>query len=324
MTQTAATVTNVGATATKAGTSVVGKWVIIAVIAVTVLGASGVGLALAFHLFTPQPVMSVSSIYNAQGRPIAAGGTTLHVNGQKFAANSPITFLLDNTPLNGNKQTQSDASGNVAADLTVTSAWSVGRHKLAAHDASNISTTSAIEIDIVRPGQSHTPGPNGAPPDDASFTIHLNIQATMDTYGTTDTYAYTLIITGHPDPEGGTVCSPMDDGKPITSKSTDLLNKGTNTRTRSYSCSGTYKGGVVSYAQTLKTETVISSNGSACTLNNPEVHLKITGSYTDQHNFSGHSGYISLPTSAYTCTPASYTYREFGDTGTWTGTVSES
>ena len=289
-------VTRVGTTVTKTGTAMVGKWVIISVVAVVVLGASGIGVALALHLFTPQPVLNVVSMYNAKGEPIGANGTTLHVSGQKFAANSAITFLFDNTPLNVNQHTQSDANGNVTTNLTVTSAWRLGQHTLTARDANNNTTQIGTKIDIVQPGESHTPGPNGAPPDDASFTILLNVQATLDTYGTPYTYTYKLIITGHPDPAGGTVCSDGDDGTSVSDQFADYITKNaTDNRTRSFSCSGTYKGGIISYEETLKTETVTSSDGEHCTLNHPEAHLKITGSYTAQHNFSGQSGYISIP-----------------------------
>ena len=322
-----ATAAKVGTTVTKTGSASVGKWVLITVIAATVLGASGVGVALAFHpfhLFITQPVMKVASKYNAQGKPIAANGTTLHVSGQQFAANSPITFLLDNKPLNETQRTQSDGNGNVTTDLAVTSAWNVGRHTLTAHDANN-TTTSAIAINIVQPGQDSTPGPNGAPSDDASFTIQLNVQATNDN-GQSYSYTYKLIITGHPDPTGGTVCASEDNGTPISDRGIFYNNTNvTYNRTRTYSCSGTYKGGTVSYSQTLQTETTTASNGENCHLNSPQqLYLHITGSYTDQHNFSGSAVYTPMASSAYTCTPAGSTYWNLGSKGNWTGTVSQS
>ncbi|MBV9227665.1 MAG: hypothetical protein JOZ18_00025 [Chloroflexi bacterium] len=315
-------VEKVGTTVSKLGVSMGGQWVVITALVVVVLGTSGAGIALAFHLFPHQPVMSVVSGYNAQGLPVAADGTTLHVHGQKFAANSPITFQLDTTPLK-TQQTQSDGNGNVTANLAVTSAWRIGRHTLTARDASN-TTTSGIEIEIVRPGQSNTPGPNGAPADDASFTIQLTVQGTTFTNDPLLPHTYTLKITGHPDPAGGTVCASRDDGTPTTDQADTTNNNGTYTQTATYSCSGTYKGGMVSYAETLKTQTVnFSSTGSTCNLSSPQPILQITGSYTNEHNFSGSATELSIDTSMYACNPTDSWTSNTGDTGSWTGTVSQ-
>jgi hypothetical protein len=261
--------------------------------------------------------MVITSGYNTQGLPVAADGTKLHVSAQNFAANSPITFLLDNTPLNETQQTQSDSNGNVTTDLTVTPAWGVGQHTLTAHDANN-TTTSATEIEIVQPGQSHTPGPHGAPADDANFTIQLEIQV-RNSYGYSFSYPYTLIVTGHPDPAGGTVCSSRDSGTSDTQQDTQGHITGT------YSCSGTYKGGNVSYTEAVKTQTLTFSDGQTCTLRSPQQpYLEITGSYTNQDNFSGTVTQHAVDESMYTCTPADATGFIIAHTGTWTGTVSQS
>jgi hypothetical protein len=47
MTHSTATITKAGTAATKTGSAIVTKWVLITVIAATVLGASGVGVVLA-------------------------------------------------------------------------------------------------------------------------------------------------------------------------------------------------------------------------------------------------------------------------------------
>jgi hypothetical protein len=320
MSHTTATITKVGTTAAKTGTTILGKWVIITAIATVVLGASGAGVALAFHpfhLFLSQPQMVITSVYNTQGPPIAADGTKLHVKGQQFAANSTITFLLNNIPLNETQKVQSDGNGNVTTDLTVTSAWKLGRDTLTAYDTTNSISTSATEIQIVQPGQSHTPGPHGAPADDASFTIQLEIQV-RNSYGNSFSYPYTLIVAGHPDPAGGTVCSSRDNGTSDTQPDTEGQITGT------YSCSGTYKGGNVSYTEAVNTQKLTFTTGETCTLRSPQQpYLEITGSYTNQDNFSGTAIQHAVDSSMYTCTPADTTGFIIAHTGTWTGTVNQ-
>jgi hypothetical protein len=319
---TTATIAKVGTTATKTGTTILGKWIIITAIATVVLGASGAGVALAFHPFnlftTPHPVMKISSTYNnAQGKPVAASGTTLHISAQNFAANSPITFLLNNKPLNETRQTQSDGNGNVITDLAVTSEWKIGQDTLTAHDANN-TTTGSTEIEVVQPGQSHTPGPHGAPADDASFTIQVEIQV-RNSYGYSFSYPYTLTVTGHPDPAGGTVCSSRDNGTTDTQQDTQGQITGT------YSCSGTYKGGNVSYIEAVKTQTLTFLTGETCTLRSPQQpYLEITGSYTSQDNFSGTAIQHAIDSSMYNCNPTDTIGSIIANTGTWTGTVSKS
>jgi hypothetical protein len=309
----------IAAKAGKVGSSIGQQWVIIAVVAAVVLGASGI---LASHLFPHQPTMSVGSAYNAPGGPVGAAGTTLHVHGQGFAANSPITFQLDSASLN-TPQMQSDGNGNLTTDLAVTSAWSIGRHTLTAHDTNN-AATKGVEIEIVQPGQSNTPGPNGAPADDASFTIQLNIQGTAFTNDPFLPNPYTLIVTRHPDPEGGTVCASRDDGTSTSGQGDNVSNNGTYTQTATYSCSGTYKGGKVSYSEILQTHTMTFSSGSTCNLSSPQPLLQITGSYTNEHNFSGSVTEFSIDSSLYACTPAGSSGWNVGETGTWNGTVSQS
>jgi hypothetical protein len=319
---TTASPTEASPTVTKTRKSVLSKWIIITIVAIVILGSGGAGIALALHLFDPpQPIMDLTSAYTLQGKPVGANGTIFHIRGQKFATNSAITFLLDNKPIKTQQQVQSDGNGEIATDLTVTSSWSIGRHMVKARDANNDVTNIGTVVNIVQPGQAHTPGPNRAPADDTSFTIQLNVQALQDADNTATNYTYTLIVTGHPDPQGGSVCSPGDNGQPSSDTYTDN-NDVTYNRTFTYSCTGTYKGGVISYSETLKTEMVTSSDGDSCQLNAPQPNLQITGSYTNQHTFSGKATLVTTPESAYTCTQAGGTYQESGNKGTWAGTVS--
>ncbi len=317
----AETETNVGTAVTKRGRAGVSKRMIVIVVAVVVLGSGSIGAALALHVFgPPHPVMNVTSSYKVYGRLVGASSTMLHVSGQDFATNSAITFLLDNKPIKVGPKVQSDGNGNIDIDLPITVAWSIGQHTVKARDANNDVTNSGTVVTIVKPGQEGTPGPNGAPTDSASFTIQLTVQAHLETSNTVIHYPYTLVVTGHPDPQGGTVCSPGDTGKASSDTYTDDDSIVYN-RTFTYTCTGTYTGGTVSYTETLTTETVTSSDGDSCTLNSPQPNLQISGSYTSQHVFSGKATFATTPDSAYTCSQVGGTYHESGNDGTWTGAV---
>src|SRR5205807_3318094 len=103
--------------------------------------------------------------------------------------------------------------GKVRADLTVTNDWSVGSHTLTAKDASSYTTNTGIAVTIVPQGQAHTPGPNGAPPDDMSFTVHSSVQPQDAVNGKQQTpFSITLQVTSSPN--GGTVCRSVDNGQP--------------------------------------------------------------------------------------------------------------
>jgi hypothetical protein len=60
---------------------------------------------------------------------------------------------------------------------------------------------------------------------------------------------------------------------------------------------------------------------TTCTLNRPHVDQQLTGSYTNQHVFSGTISYPEVPRSAYTCdNPNSYFFF-YAEHGTWTGQI---
>ncbi len=299
------------------------KWLIIAVVGIVVVGAGGVGLA-AYLLTRPQPTISITSNYKVGATPAGATGTVLHVIGHKFSGTSAITFLLDGAPVSSNQSVHSDTDGNVRADLTIPSGWTVGSHTLTAKDVNGNTTKSGVIVAIVPQGQAHTPGPLGAPPDDASFTLNLNIQSQVDVSGQQSTQQATLIITGHPDPVGGTVCRSRDNGQPqvITSVTIDTGEPFKETYTAS--CSGTYKGGKLTFTETFTSNIIVftSSNPpTTCTLNGPHVDEQVSGSYTDQHVFSGTISYPEIPTSAYTCNQPNWSFFFYAEHGTWTGQV---
>ncbi len=299
------------------------KWLIIAVVGIVVVGAGGIGLA-AYLLTRPQPTISITSNYKVGATPAGAAGTVLHVIGDKFSGTSAITFLLDGAAVSGNQSVHSDTDGNIRADLTITSRWAVGSHTLTAKDANGYTTKSGAIVAIVPQGQAHTPGPFGAPPDDASFTLNLTIHSQTDTTGQQSTNQATLIVTGHPDPSGGTVCKSRDNGQPqeVTSVTIDTGQPFKETYT--LSCSGSYKGGKITFMETLTSDIIVftsSNRPTTCTLNGPHVDEQLSGSYTDQHVFSGTISYPEIPTSAYSCNTSGSYFFYYAGHGTWTGQV---
>jgi hypothetical protein len=212
---------------------------------------------------------------------------------------------------------QSDASGNVSADLTVTSAWTVGKHMLTAKDAGNYTTQSAVTVAICQQGECNTPGPNGAPPDDMSFNLTITIQH----YDSTNNqqlspFQETLIVTGRPDPAGGSVCESVDDGQPRTS--TGNFGGGlTYTRTTVYTCSGTYKGGQLSYTETVTRRTYSLSDGGSCTAQVPFVFEHLVGTFSSGNTISG--SYSDAGSTAPCTDNGTVTISPEG--GTWTGQI---
>lgn len=296
------------------------KTIIIVVVTVVVVAAGGIGAA-AYFLNRPQPLISITSSYKVGSTLAGSNGTILHINGQKFSGNSAITFLLDGNPAPGNPSAHSDSNGNFSADVKITGAWSVGTHTLAARDASNYSTKNSVSVTIVQPGVAHTPGPNGAPPDDATFTISISAKGTY-TSSQPFTRNETLRITGRPDPAGGTVCQDGDTGQQFSSSGVTLDTHIAFTETYSFSCKGSYKGGKVSYTETLVTNVITyTSTGVSCTLIAPQMNQQVTGSYTSQNTFTGTLVYGHTPQSDFHCTNPNSYFFYIGGNATWTGTV---
>src|SRR5947208_3546313 len=165
-----------------------------------------------------------------------------------------------------------DANGHCQADLLVTDAWALGKHVLSARDASNAAPKNGIRVIIVPQGQANTPGLHGAPPDDASFKLNLSIHG-QDTLGNQFTNQATLIITGHPDPTSGTVCRSRDIGQPLVYTGTTVDTKEAIKETYSLSCSGSYKGGKITFTETFRSDVIVftaDNPPTTCTLNGPQ------------------------------------------------------
>ncbi len=298
------------------------KWIVITITTLVVVGAGGTGLA-AYLLTRPQPVINVTSEYKVGTTLAGSTGTVLHVSGQKFSGTSAITFLLDGRPVPGNQIVHSDANGNVRVDLVITSSWTLGSHTLTARDASNYTTQSGLAVVIVPQGQANTPGPLGAPPDDASFTLGTTEQGVITQLGKQFTQNETVVITGHPDPTGGTVCKSRDNGQPQVYTGVTVDTGIPYRETAIYSCAGTYKGGKLTFTETLTSDTVVfAPNGvsSTCVLNGPHIDEQLSGSNTGHTTFSGTVTYPLIPTTAYTCQHGDYFFYYAGQ-GTWTGQI---
>lgn len=296
------------------------KTIILVATAVVVV-AAGVIVAAAHFIAHPPPSISITSSFTVGATPAGAPGTILHVSGQNFSSDTAITFLLDGHVAPGNAGTRSDSNGNFNTGITITSAWSSGTHTLTAKDTSNNSPQNGVSIAVVHPGQANTPGPDGAPPDDASFRLRVSLQSSDPYVGEPFASNPVLIITGHPDPRGGTVCSPDDDGQSFTHNGTTVNSGAPFTETDTASCTGTYKTGQISYTETDTSVHILwQSNGVNinCVLNNPAVVLQLTGAYAGHNTFSGTINYPYVP---YSCDTQNYSFYQEAVQGTWTGTI---
>jgi hypothetical protein len=292
---------------------------------VVVGGAAG---ALLYVLARPQPMIVLRSSYHVGNTLAGSSGTSLQFAGQHFSGNSAMTFLLDNANAPGAPTVSSDAQGNVSAQLPITAAWPAGQHQLNARDAGGNSPQAGVTIQVVAQGQAHTPGPQGAPPDDASFQVSIQFQGAYAQGGGQFSGSDTEIVSGQPDPTGGHVCQPQDNGQPHQYTSHTLDTGLPETQTAVYSCSGTYRAGTLNLTETLLSDTVQLTDQGAqitCHLLHPGVDEQLTGTYSAQGRFSGTLRYPGIPRSNFSCTSgpfASFYFFLYSGSGTWTGTVS--
>ena len=265
-------------------------------------------------------MISVTSDYKVGSTPAGATGTVFHVSGQQFSANSSVTFLLDGTPISSERIVESDANGNARTNLTVTGPWAVGDHTLTARDADNYVTKFGVAVIIVQQGHAHTPGPNGAPPDNMSFTINATIEAQDTVTGNKyNPWSNTLTIIGSPGTASGSVSiSDRDNGQPQTFTG-DFGNGNTYTETATFAGSGTYKGGKLSYTETVTSDQYSLSHGVTCKLNSPYVFEHMVGTFSNQNTISG-----TFSANAYSI-PCSDGSNVYGNAlrGTWTGTLEQ-
>ncbi len=293
------------------------KVTMILLAALIILGV--VGGSAAYLYIHSRPSITVTSKYMVGSTPAGAATTALHLTGSQFAAHSAVSILLDGQPAPGHPILQSDASGALKGDLTITGDWALGQYSLNAKDASGNAPLQGTTIIIVAQGEANTPGPNGAPADDTrSFTANLTIHQHNKDTGQNSTYNYQLLVTGQPDPAGGKVCNPdYDTGQIQTEKGTTSSGvKYTDTFT--VTCSGTYKGGKLTYMQMLSDEKIVYSNGVTCTANAPYANLELDGAFTSPTDLSGA---VSSGTPTFTCSNGRSVTLQ-GIDGTWLGSIS--
>lgn len=264
----------------------------------------------------PQPVLAVVSNYMVGTTQAGAEGTLLLVTGKRFTPNAALTLLLDGKPLTLPTPLQSDARGKISTSLAVTADWTLGNHVLTAEDAKGYVTRSGVPLVIVAQGEANTPGPNGAPPDDANFGVSVSVQTTDTATGKIYSFQFYLDVTGQPDPAGGTVCNlQYDDGQPHTN--TGRFSDGTSyTETATYSCQGSYKSGKLAYVELVTTDVFKLPGGIVCSRYRPYILDALVGTYTGS-SFSGQyaSPFVTIP-----CNDGGYIYYD-AEVGTWAGSV---
>lgn len=284
------------------------KALILLLVLVLILGSAVTGLII--YLNRPQPIITVTSAYKSGPLSIGASSTSFEIVGHKFSGTSVVTFLLDGSPAPGSQAAYSDSKGDLTVVLKIADAWPIGNHVLTARDASGYATATGVNIKIVTPGQSHTPGPNGAPSDDASGTIDIAISTSSGGIGT-----ITLTVTGGAD--GGTVCRAEADGQSHTTTGTS---QGVAyTETMSATCNGTYKGGKINYVETVTDHRIVFENGLSCTVQVPYVDARLDGQFTSATSVNG--SYAGDPITI-TCNMGVGTDTTEADQGSWTGVAS--
>jgi hypothetical protein len=228
----------------------------------------------------PQPLLSVDSGYVEGSTPAGSAGITFKVSGKRFTPKAEVTLLLDGQPLALGQPLTSDAQGHISASLAVTASWTLGGHVLTARDSQGYVTQSPTPLVIVRPGEADTPGPNGAPPDDASFSIYFNVQATDLATGRKLSFQVYADVTGRPDPAGGRVCNlAYDNNRPFTTTG-QFSNGEKYTETMTTTCAGTYKSGKISYTETATSDRFKLANGVVCSTQHPFAINVVIGTYT--------------------------------------------
>ncbi len=291
--------------------------VISLLIIILLLAAAGLLVyLLSLSRFAATPIITISSQYHVGATLAAANGTTLQASGKGFSANAAVTFLLDGNPIPGAQSLQSDKNGSVQTSWTITSEWSLGNHIISAKDATGHATTG-VTIAIVAPGEAMTPGPNGAPFDSQSFTFTATVKPVDAVSGMAlPSFTDALAVTGRPDPAGGTVCDPKNDtGQPVIESG---ATSGTGyTLTYIATCSGAYKGGMLTYTETATSYQIKFVNGVICKANVPFVNQSLTGSFTSATTISGAYSADAL---TFTCNNDT-SFQNSPQKGAWTGTL---
>jgi hypothetical protein len=133
------------------------------------------------------------------------------------------------------------------------------------------------------------------------------------------TYQETINVTG---PQGKVCDTSRDNGQSQTYTGTSF-NGDAYTENVTFSCSGTYKTGHVTYSEQLLTDNVTYTdtlgNTFTCHLNSAQQLESLTGDYTAKGTFSGTTVINDFPATAFTCDTAGDTSTIIGGTGNWIG-----
>ncbi len=171
--------------------------------------------------------------------------------------------------------------------MNITTAWTLGDHSITAKDNQGNTTKAGAPVKIVHPGEAQTPGPHGAPTDSATFSIAVTIQATDTGTGEKSTFTLNLTVSN------GKVCdNTWDTGQPKTQQLdiTDVNSGkqlGTATETVTYTCSGTYKSGQLTYQEHDTSDTYTLSDGGYCVTATPRIHISLKGTFSSASSISG-------------------------------------
>lgn len=267
----------------------------------------------------PTPAIMLASLYHVGENPAGATGTTLQISGDHFAPHVGMAFLLDGEPAPGSQVVQSDDAGQAQADVVITAGWSIGTHVLSAQEATDPDhlSSNGVTLVVVAQGQAGTPGPNGAPPDGMSFVLSLTVSPIdTSTKATLPSFYDTLTVLGRPDPKGGLVCDEQHDtGQPIETKSRG----GGLSYVVTYvaTCSGTYKGGRLSYTETATSFQLVYASGLTCQAQVPVVLQSLEGSFLDGTTVNGSFRADALD---FTCSNGQSSTNA-PQTGAWSGTI---
>ncbi len=229
-----------------------------------------------------QPVLAVVSPYKLDTTPAGSTTTSFTVTGKRFSPNATVTFLLDGSPAPGSQSAQSDARGRVQATLTVTSGWRIGNHTLGARDSDGYTTQAEAPVAIVHQGEANTPGPNGAPPDDATFSLNVVVQVRDDVTGKAlQNLTFTLNV------NNGVVCDNQNDTGQPQNFSYKFSNGEGYQETYTWTCSGAYKGGMLTYTETDTQDVFHLSDGGLCVATTPRVNKFLQGSFSSATSIAG-------------------------------------
>jgi hypothetical protein len=161
-----------------------------------------------------------------------------------------------------------------------------------------------------------TPGPNGAPADDSSFSLTAVVSVAVSS-GQSYTFKQLLTILGNPDPAGGSVCSPGDNGQPNVYTGTLDNSSESFTETIILTCTGTYKDGHLTYTETATSDVFVVNNSLRCAAKGSYIYGALTGMFSSPTTISGsyHRDYFQAD-----CSDGSYIYRN-SETGTWAASI---